>query len=68
MFIDCILNSLNKSLRKLIKKAIKLYKKRDLWDELRKRVMKDDFSWDVSSEKYLEIYQKVIEGNTNPDI
>jgi starch synthase len=57
-----------KELIKTIKKAIKLFRKKEEWDLLIKRAMSEDFSWEKSSDKYLEIYRKVLGENDNPTI
>jgi starch synthase len=49
-----------KDLVKAIKRAIKIYKKKEQWQELQSSVMQQDFSWNKSSEKYLEIYKTIL--------
>ncbi|MCM8781811.1 MAG: glycogen synthase GlgA [Candidatus Omnitrophica bacterium] len=42
-----------------IKKAIRIYKDKEVWQALVKRAMGYDFSWESSAKKYLELYKKV---------
>lgn len=42
-----------------IYRALEIYKDKKRMQELRKKVMKLDFSWDKSAEKYIEIYQHI---------
>lgn len=50
----------SKELSKTVKRALKLLKKKDQWSEIQYRVMKEDFSWDTSTDKYLDIYANLI--------
>ena len=45
---------------KAFKKAIKVFKKKDVWLELQLRVMQEDYSWDIPAEKYHEIYSRIL--------
>ena len=56
----------SKELIKTITRAIDFYKNdpKD-WLKLVIKAMKEDFSWDRSAEKYIEIYHKAIEKNTS---
>jgi starch synthase len=45
---------------KAIKRALKLYKKTDELHATIVRLMKEDFSWDVSTDQYLDIYHKIL--------
>jgi starch synthase len=49
-----------KELTKTIKKALRIYKKKDFWTELQLRVMQEDYSWDLPTEKYHEIYSRIL--------
>lgn len=49
-----------KELIKAVKKGIKLYKNKNILSSTRLRIMKEDFSWDNSIDKYSEIYDKVV--------
>jgi starch synthase len=42
-----------------IKKALKLYKKPDQLKETRIRLMREDFSWEMSTEQYIDIYNQI---------
>ena len=46
-----------------IKEAINLYKNKEFWLKLQKKAMEYDFSWDISANKYYELYQKLLELN-----
>jgi starch synthase len=50
-----------KDLIRAVKRALKLYKKSDLWRELQISVMQEDFSWDKSAQNYLDLYVKMHE-------
>jgi len=43
----------------IIKKALKVFQKKKTWKKLQINGIKQDFSWDKSAKKYLEIYQKL---------
>jgi len=49
-----------KALVKALKRALKLYKKKEKWTELQKRIMQEDFSWEYSAKRYLDIYNQVV--------
>ena len=50
-----------KDMIRAVKRALKLYKKSDLWNEFQISAMKEDFSWDRSAENYLGLYVKMYE-------
>lgn len=39
-----------------------LYRQNEKWERLVKRIMETDFSWSVSAQKYLEMYQEIRKG------
>ena len=41
-----------------VREAIKVYKRKDEWQKLVKRVMLLDFSWENSARQYMDLYQK----------
>jgi starch synthase len=43
-----------------VKRALGAFHQPKLWKELVQRAMKQDFSWDVSAVKYLELYGKIL--------
>jgi len=43
-----------------IVRALEAYKYQKTWEGLIKRAMKTDFSWEASSQKYLELYNKAL--------
>ncbi len=45
-----------------IQQAILTYSDRGKWQEIVRRGMKLDFSWDASAKKYIELYRKLIVG------
>jgi starch synthase len=44
-----------------VEKAFKFYKSKNKMDEMVVSAMNDDFSWDKSARKYLELYERVAE-------
>lgn len=53
-------NLTSKEIVKTVKRALLLFKKKEKWSELQKRVMSEDFSWEISAKRYLDIYERVI--------
>lgn len=43
-----------------VKKAISYYKKREEWIELQKKVMSEDFSWEISAKRYVDVYHRAL--------
>jgi len=52
-------------LLKVIKKALKIYNKKDIWNKIMQNGMKQDFSWKLSAQKYVKIYQKLLNTKNN---
>ncbi len=48
------------SLIDAIKRAIELYNDKDKLRAVQKQIMEEDFSWKISAQRYLDIYQRVI--------
>ncbi|MEM7392712.1 MAG: glycosyltransferase, partial [Verrucomicrobiota bacterium] len=48
------------ALLEALKQALSLYENRKLWDAIRKRGMKQDFSWNASAEAYSELYRSLL--------
>ncbi len=46
------------SLLDAVKRALEIYQKKELWGKLVFKDMRLDFSWDISAEKYFELYKK----------
>lgn len=44
-----------------IKRAVEAFHQPKLWKALVQRAMKEDFSWDVSAEKYLDLYREILQ-------
>lgn len=44
-----------------VKRALKIYKKSELWNELRLSAMQEDFSWDRSAKEYLDLYMRMLD-------
>jgi len=53
-------NPREEDLIEVTKKALEVYKNKEEWNELAKKVMKQDYSWKTSAEKYIEIYKRVL--------
>ncbi len=49
-----------KSIVKTVKKAVAYFKKKEQWQELQKRVMEEDFSWELSAKRYLDVYDRAL--------
>lgn len=43
-----------------IKNAIEYFNNKEAWDELKKRIMDEDFSWEISAKRYLDIFDKLV--------
>ncbi len=52
-------NPREEDLEEVTRKALEIYKNKEEWDKLVKRVMKLDYSWRSSAEKYIEVYKRV---------
>ncbi len=50
----------SKSLLESLNRALKLYTDKEKLATLMKRIMQEDFSWEISAKRYLDIYEKVI--------
>ena len=50
----------SEDLLETIGRAVETYKKTKTWRKLRKICMKQDYSWEVSAEKYVKLYRKMI--------
>ncbi len=48
-----------------VRKAVAAYGNKPAWDEVMKRVMAEDFSWDAPAEKYERLYKKALEPDEN---
>jgi starch synthase len=46
-----------------IRECLRVYQESQKWQQLISHAMEKDFSWERSAQKYLELYQKVIEAN-----
>jgi len=46
-----------------IKEGVNLFKDTGLWGQLRANGMKMDFSWHRSAQRYLELYQSIVDGS-----
>ena len=49
----------SKEIIRVIKRALKIYNKKALWSELQFAAMKEEFSWNRATEKYLDIYHSM---------
>lgn len=52
-------NPREEDLEEVTKKALEIYHNKEEWETLAKRVMKLDYSWKASAEKYIETYKRV---------
>ena len=52
-------NAREHDLVEVTKKAIETYKNKEEWKSLSQRVMKLDYSWKISAEKYIETYKRI---------
>lgn len=43
-----------------IKRALKVYANKDMWLKLMKSAMKEEFSWNSSVKKYVDLYRKIL--------
>ena len=48
-----------------VRKAVAAYGNKPAWEEVIRRVMEEDFSWDDPAEKYESLYNKALELDTN---
>ncbi len=53
-------NSREEDLTEVTKLALEVYKDKEEWKNLQQRVMRLDFSWKVSAEKYIELYKRIV--------
>jgi len=44
----------------VVKRAISLYKNKKVWNKIMLRAMKKDFSYEVASKKYIELYKSLV--------
>lgn len=47
-----------------VKEALKIFSKREKWDQLMKNAMSEDFSWERSAKVYLGLYEKALSMRT----
>ncbi|UCD18335.1 MAG: glycogen synthase GlgA [Candidatus Zixiibacteriota bacterium] len=47
-----------------VERAVRLFRRRKVWYRIIKQAMNQDFSWDISARRYMELYQSVINRNT----
>jgi starch synthase len=55
----------SKALIEKLKEACNVYKDKKAWEALQKKVMQEDFSWERSARKYLELYKLAMGVRTN---
>jgi len=46
---------------KVLKRAFSFYQDKKLWRKLQIKAMEEDYSWEKSTQKYLKLYQRLIE-------
>lgn len=54
-------NYFSYELRDRIEAALALYDQPDKWKKLQRKIMRNDFSWDTSANKYTELYKSMFE-------
>lgn len=62
VFVDQKVKSFNDAVRR----ALKMYPYHSRWMKLQKAGMEQDFSWQRSAQKYLDLYRKLIETTSAP--
>ncbi len=50
----------SKEMLSAIKFALEVYRDKNVWGVMMLRAMRQDFSWDVSAQKYIELYRKAV--------
>ncbi len=45
---------------KEIKRAVKIFEDKKIWQKIMRSGMKSDFSWDSSAKKYIELYKTML--------
>ncbi len=53
----------DKEMLKEIKRAVKIYKDKKVWQKIMKSGMKSDCSWKSSAKKYIELYKTILNSN-----
>ncbi len=48
------------AMMKELKRALKLFEDKKVWEKIMKNGMKSDFSWNVSAKKYIELYRTIL--------
>jgi starch synthase len=48
------------SLIKAVERALALYKDKEKWREVSKTAMEEDFSWEISAKRYIDIYDRIV--------
>lgn len=48
------------SLIETMDRALALYKDKEAWTEMQKKIMQEDFSWEISAKRYLDIYDRMM--------
>jgi len=49
-----------KSLVNAIKNALDVYADKEKWSKLQKDIMQEDYSWDISAKRYVDIYKRIL--------
>ena len=53
-------NDFNSSALKMtVERAVTVFRETDVWKKMRLRGMRQDFSWEISAEKYGQVYRHV---------
>ncbi|MEO0261326.1 MAG: hypothetical protein ABIM49_03185, partial [candidate division WOR-3 bacterium] len=46
---------------KKLERAIEIYKDKNKWEEISKKCMEIDFSWNKRADEYIKLYKKIYE-------
>lgn len=45
---------------KTVKRAVSYFKDEEKWTELQKKIIEEDFSWEISAKRYLDVYERAL--------
>ncbi|MBD3224506.1 MAG: glycosyltransferase [Caldithrix sp.] len=43
-----------------VQRAVKLYENKELFNKIRQEIMDEDFSWDISAKRYVDVYDRLV--------
>jgi starch synthase len=53
-------NYSSRELLQAVKRALKVYDNKEIWQKLMQRGMQQDFSWEYSAKEYVKLYRKAL--------